>query len=487
MKKIIVLFIAVFIQLANAHCQSVQISSTNINQGGFDYATVIGQINEEYVLLQSNIPLGTDKERVGLKTRKLQMSFFDNKLTRQWQMPVVSGIAGGNIENISVFNDHIFIIYSLFNKENSLLDIYCDQYDKSGKSTELKNKLGSFTISKYNDLEKTRVLFSQDKKSFGIYINESNDAGQNIHLITYSSEGKIKNKNFQIKYSNSLLYLNNFMLANEGDFYLSGQLKNKENKKQRSQYLFCFLTETNSVVEKMVTDFNSPISDLIIKYNPVTKEVVCGGIGVDNNSYTGSGIKLVIADSLLNFREVNYAIQGSSLKDLVGERNSSGMSLDNYTIQEMILREDGGALMVAEAQYMSEYSFYDQFTQTFNRRTEYHFDNIVLFSVDATGKIDWCKVIKKDQVSMDDFGIFSSFASYNNNEEIGVLYNKDSGRNFELMHFLISKDGQLSSKRINKSNIDAIIPKYNRQTGATETCVPVIIKKQLFLAKFEFE
>ena len=360
MKKLYLLILFLFFICRTVNSQNVQLSNTNINQGGYDYASVLGQLDEGYIVLQSNIPIGTDKERVGLKSRKLQLSYF--------------------------------------NKESGSMDFYTDTYTSLGKSLQLKNKLAAITINKFNNLEKTRVVVSPDKKSFCIYLNETDDVSQAINLITYQTTGNIQTKNFSLKYGRGQLYLNNYLLDNAGNFYMTGQVKNKENKKQKSQYLFCYITSINSVIEKMITDYTSPISDIIIKYNPVRDEVVCGGIGVDNTSYSGSGIKLLSLDSAYQFKETNYSIQGSSLKELIGERNNSGISLDNYTIQDLILREDGGALLVAEAQYLSEYSFYDQFTQTFNRRTEYHFDNIVLFSVSPEGIIDWCRVIKKFRI-----------------------------------------------------------------------------------------
>ena len=487
MKKNILLLFLLIIVRTTTNCQTVQLSNTTINQGGFEYTSVLGQLDEGFIALQRNIPIGTEKERVGLKSRKLQLSYYNNALIKQWQLPATTAIAASNIENIFVFDSKVFIIYSTFNKESSTMEFYTDTYSSAGKSLELKNKIGTVSITKYNNLEKSRVVMSPDKKSFCIYQNETEDISQTINLITYHQSNNIKTTNFRLNYGRGQLYLNNYLLDNVGNFYLTGQVKNKENKKQKSSYLFCFISSINSVIEKMITDYNSPISDIIIKYNPIREEIVCGGIGVDNTSYSGSGIKLLTVDSLYQFKEINYSIQGSSLKELIGERNTSGISLDNYTLQDLILREDGGAILIAEAQYLSEYSFYDQFTQTFNRRTEYHFDNIIVFSVSPEGTIDWCRVIKKEQVSMDDFGIFSSFAFYLNNEELGIIYNKDSGRNFELMHVLITKEGQLTSKRINKSNIDAIIPKYNRQTDATEICAPVLMKRQQYLAKIEFE
>ena len=486
MKEKILFFFLVFFTM-KSFGQTVHLSNTNINQGGFDFALVIGQLEGNTIVLQSNIPIGTDKERVGLKSRKLQVVGFNENLQKKWLIPVSNEIQGNSMEGASLFNNQLYLIYYTYSKEKGTIEVYYNSYNSSGQSIASNKQIATVPVAKLNNLEKIRVLISPDKNNLGIYINEADENQQQIHLTLLSKEGNVKQSDFKINYGNSLLYLSNLLLDNQNDLYLTGELKNRENKKQKSQYLFCYSSSLNTVIEKAVTDFNSPISELKIKFNPLKNEIVCGGIGVDNTSYSGSRIKLLYIDSVYSFKEVNYSIQGASLKELIGERNSSGISLDNYTIQDLILREDGGALLVTEAQYMSEYSFYDQFTQTFNRRTEYHFDNIVLFSVSPEEKIDWCRVIKKDQVSMDDFGILSSFASYANNEEIGILYNKDSGRNFEMMHVLINKNGEMTSKRINKSNIDAIIPRYNKQLGATSTCLPVLIKRQLYLAKIEFE
>ena len=171
MKKLYVLILFLFFICRTVNSQNVQLSNTNINQGGYDYASVLGQLDEGYIVLQSNIPIGTDKERVGLKSRKLQLSYFNKALTKQWQMPVTTDIAGSNIENIHVFDGKLFIVYSTFNKESGSMDFYTDTYTGSGKSLQLKNKLAAITINKFNNLEKTRVVVSPDKKSFCICSN----------------------------------------------------------------------------------------------------------------------------------------------------------------------------------------------------------------------------------------------------------------------------------------------------------------------------
>ncbi|MBK7855311.1 MAG: hypothetical protein IPJ79_10760 [Bacteroidetes bacterium] len=65
-------------------------------------------------------------------------------------------------------------------------------------------------------------------------------------------------------------------------------------------------------------------------------------------------------------------------------------------MKKVILRSDGGAVIIAEVAYTSEFSYYDYFSQTYVRRVEYHFENAAIFSVNADGTIHWNTVLRKN-------------------------------------------------------------------------------------------
>jgi hypothetical protein len=189
----------------------------------------------------------------------------------------------------------------------------------------------------------------------------------------------------------------------------------------------------------------------------------------------------------INITKNNFTINGDAQSKLVGERNSAnGMGLFNYPIQKIIVRNDGGAVIVAEAQYLSEYSYYDYYTQSFNRRIEYHFDNIVLMSVSANGTIDWSQVIRKDQSSVDDEGLYASFAYAISPDAISIFLNGDIGRNNEVVLFSIDYKGSLSTKKITRQGENiSLIPKSGKQVDESVLIVPGINKKRVYLFKIE--
>ncbi len=171
----------------------------------------------------------------------------------------------------------------------------------------------------------------------------------------------------------------------------------------------------------------------------------------------------------------------------VGQRNTGGgVSLFNYPIQRVIPRSDGGSLVIAEAAYLSEYSFYDYFTQTFNRRVEFHYDNILALSVNANGTIHWSQLIQKDQTSMDDEGLYSSFNIVLSPEELIVIFNKDIGRNNEVVGHSINAKGQIQIRTFSKkSDSISILPRAGKQVDENTIIVPAVTKKRLFLVKIE--
>ena len=182
-------------------------------------------------------------------------------------------------------------------------------------------------------------------------------------------------------------------------------------------------------------------------------------------------------------------IDESARMKLVGERNSgANTGLYTYPIRKLVLRSDGGAVIIAEAAYYSEYSYYDYFTQSFTRRTEYKYDNVVIMSIHTDGTIDWSGVLRKDQVSMDDGGFLSSFSTVLQSDHIDLLYNSDNGRNNEVSLFTINNKGVTDQKSVTRtSDHITIIPQSGKQVDANTLITTAIQKKRLFLVKFELE
>ena len=174
---------------------------------------------------------------------------------------------------------------------------------------------------------------------------------------------------------------------------------------------------------------------------------------------------------------------------LAGERNSkSGIGLANYPIERIIVRNDGGAVIISEGSYSTEYSYYDYFTQSYTRSIEYVFGNIVIISVNSDGVIDWSNVIEKYQVSVDDHGSLSSFSHVLNSEEMISLFNTSISRKNVVVSAKINKYGELD-RPVSLTGLNGLllVPRSGRQVSASEIVIPVYNRKKLYLSRITFE
>ncbi len=110
-------------------------------------------------------------------------------------------------------------------------------------------------------------------------------------------------------------------------------------------------------------------------------------------------------------------------------RNTSIPELPKFNLDQLILRGDGGALLLAEQYDVSVYSDYDYFTNRVTNRYIYQYDDIVAVSVSPEGNIDWATRIPKRQETMDDQGVYSSYCYGVTGDQLIILYN-DNPKNY---------------------------------------------------------
>ncbi|MBK7406640.1 MAG: hypothetical protein IPL49_11570 [Saprospirales bacterium] len=119
------------------------------------------------------------------------------------------------------------------------------------------------------------------------------------------------------------------------------------------------------------------------------------------------------------------------------ERRSA--ELYGYNLDELVLRTDGGALLVAEQFYVEE-RFNRYWDGTLHVTYLYHYNDLIVVNIQPSGTIEWTVRIPKQQVSIDDGGYFSSYSMATVRDRLYFLYN-DNSRNFDPK----TREGQLYS------------------------------------------
>ena len=204
-------------------------------------------------------------------------------------------------------------------------------------------------------------------------------------------------------------------------------------------------------------------------------------------------------------------------EDLRREAKGDGnfrMAFNDYFIRNIIIKKDGGFLIDAEAFYTTsrsgnwnrwdymygspftsplDYYYYSPYYYNWWRRgssnqaVRYHADNLIIFSFDKNGKLDWSNVVRKGQYD-DDSDDRISYNIMNTGGQLHFLFNLQERKNLLLNDYSLAPDGQINRNPTLK-NLDKgheFLPKYGKQVSATQMILPCYYRNYICFAKIDF-
>lgn len=184
------------------------------------------------------------------------------------------------------------------------------------------------------------------------------------------------------------------------------------------------------------------------------------------------------------------------LREATGDR-SRKRAFNGYDVRQLIVKNDGGFVMVSEENYITTrhgytpgwgyYSFYYGPYVSPSVR-EYHYDDVLALSYDATGNREWHAFVRKSQYSQEDGGIFSSYALVNTGTSLGFLFNDFNRARSSIQLAIVDEAGAVSVRAfagVGNGEPDWL-PRSARQISAHELVVPCLRRRQLCFARVVF-
>ncbi len=476
----------------NASAQKIAISPTTIDESGFGFTKVIGQDATGYFLLMSNLSLNTESDRVGFKSRKYKIARFGTALDKKWSKEIEPASADENIDAVTFFNNKVLIVTSLYNKQDETVRCKFITVDNEGVFSNPPNSLVTFSAIK-NSYDKCKVVFSITRSQLALVMREfTNDTSQTAFTAVVDTSFRIMaQKSVVIPHPEKRFGFDGFTLSVNGDLALLGyhseKIKALSSKRKIDFYVYASRLDEKGFKEYIIPS-QKAISTLGIAFDNFNNQVVLAGFYFEREAKAGTGIFYATIDIQKN-DELLFNTKIIDGQNLRRERNlSSGTGLTDYPIERIVIRNDGGAMIVAEAAYTTEYSYYDSFSQSFTQRLEYHFENVVVISVNKDATVDWSAIIEKNQVSLDDDGVFSSFIAILNSEQFLILYNDDISRRNKILPASINSKGVLTKgKPVPVSDGFILLPRSGKQVSENELLIPAYKKRDLYLVRFTFE
>ncbi len=189
------------------------------------------------------------------------------------------------------------------------------------------------------------------------------------------------------------------------------------------------------------------------------------------------------------------AFPDSFIQSLTGRLPSqTNNRLYTFSIKKIVQRIDGGVLIAAESSIKDRREEPVVSLSSINPYTSYRtintfqYNDIIAFSINAAGDLEWNSIMRKKQYSEEDNGFNSSFVCVNLKNQLRFIFPEDISFSSDINEFTLKSNGAFKKHMLfEQEDKDVfLVPKLGKQVALNEVLIPSIKKSELRILRVKY-
>jgi hypothetical protein len=424
-----------------------------------------------------------------------------------------------------------YLLTSYFNKSHKKNYLFAQEFTE--RQTGLSPRLRMIAeLPSYNMFQEGSFGIHTSEDTSFILIHASipekkNDPERFAFFVYDNTMERIWSKTVRLPYPSGQYDVEDIQIDQAGNVYVLGLVYDGGKKSGRrgqpgSKYLItAYRAQGEEKKEYWIGLDDRFITDLTFKVNP-SGQLICAGFYSDlgTNSVKGTYYMVIDGSSQEVLRQglepfdigflTTHLSDSKQRKAIEASRAGQGTpELLQYSLNDLILRSDGGAVLIAEQYYVDEDRFYynpyrwgnafwNPYWNTgwgwprsgWNRGMNtvevdyfFNYNDIIVINIRPDGSIEWSSRIPKLQETVNDGGMYSSYARAIGSSSILFLYNDHpananpqgslqafTGNRAMLMLSSVDRSGVVSHFPLRSDGSARVMarPKSSKQVGSRE-------------------
>lgn len=419
-----------------------------------------------------------------------------------------------NVDFIA-YPDYAWMIYQ-YQRRNI---VYCMAVKINGEGKLLTDpiEVDTSAISFFADNKIYSTVYSEDKKQVMIFKIQKKNDQFNFTTLLFDDQLQLKHKSrVETNYRDRTNVFSDFFLSNTGNFVFT--VGNRSNSRDYISEL-ALVTKSpasDTFAVKQIDTNDKYLDEIKLKIDNLNQHYILNSFYYTRKRGNTQGLfTAVINENNNQLIAETFAQLSDTLRANIKEKGNDKYALNDFFIRDVILKKDGSFLLMAEDFYSQSrsnpwnrydylygypgyYSPYYYYSSPYfnyygnrymynNTQTRYFYNNILVLSMDSTGKYDWTNVIHKSQYD-DESDNFLSYALMITGGKLHFLFNELSRRKQLLNDRTITGDGEVT-RNPPLHNLDRgydFMPRYAKQVSASELIVPCMYRNYITFAKIQF-
>ncbi len=402
----------------------------------------LGEDEDHFYVLRKKIKsAGTSMFAGGVWTNEgWILESYTNELTLKMRQEIIPSVNGkpAILDNVRYLDGKLFAYILYVNREGNQTELYFQPIDKKTLTLSgTPKKIISIPYETRSRQGDFRYEISRNKMTLAIIasVHDDKDAQEQFKVTVFNGTmTKLWQKEITLPYESVLFEKEKLFLDNNGNIYLSGRVykeKAKERKNGMANYSYVILAyrdlgETQkeypiSLKGEFITDLGFNMTD--------DDKLAAAGFYSTQGTYSIKGIcfTLINAASGAVIKQGSQSFDASFLEIFSKQQlDKQDQELYRYSLDEIIIRSDGGALLLAEQFYVREELTTTRYPDGRTSTTTtyyYYYNDVMAINVNPDMTIEWATKIPKRQVTSNDGGYYSSYASAVSGDKIYLLFN----------------------------------------------------------------
>ena len=397
-------------------------------------------LSAQTLTLSEEIPIRADTEyhlvgKLGGRTMLLQdrgtkffLNAYDRRMQESWEKELELRGRSVTILDIVATQRDFKLLYLY--RERGHLYLQLDRYDPAAN---IQDSITLADIGYSLTTPRQEVVQSEDhSKSLIMLHNEPNRF--TFFTIDLDSLEVMRRSVIQPE---DFYYNQNFLqaeIANDGTAFFALERDNFVSRRKDHYYeIYQASPDTvSSVTYSQVHMGDSLTYDLFFRYDNLNERLVCGGLYTSRDLARAEGyFYLSMAPDQPENRTLHFeAFDPELVSSMDGNRRRNREGIEELAVRDLVLRRDGGMLLITERNRQFERRSTATQLQVVNNfvgrpLVDYHYDELLVLSVHPDGQPHWHNVLHKRQYSQDDGGAYSSFFLLRSPQRLHFLFNDD--------------------------------------------------------------
>ena len=410
-------------------------------------------------------------------SRYYSITKYNEAFEKEWAKQVFEATGRNRSDFISVIGGHILFFTTDFNSREDEVVTSFSTYGLDGNEVGKRQVLSRVK----NDPENRgdfKVVMSLNKKVMMAYrnLNRREDNEEVEYHLFDEERGLFHSGAIKLPFPDDKFQVRAIVVTNAGVPHLLGKHYKAGRINSPDDYEFILYRQslaTQSLQEVPIPFEKGFITDLNLKVDRHGKVYLAGFYSEVSASQIIGTLYMRMDSSLALEAEHHDKFKEAFLTDFLSDRQiENGRELKNFYLDDIILRSDGGVLLIAERFYITYNSYLDIYGYWVDQKV-YHYDEIIVNSLGADGSLEWSGTVMKRQSGTDQEHM--SYLDVVSGPDLHLLYQNEPRHEPEAIYTnTVSLAGKVSERSIFTAadkGTSLLIPDQCEQISNTDALV----------------